>query len=209
MHLFQKVLSASVSALLLTVTLAAQTSYSFDMEDINPATKIPSGWSGQFNEAQKKGYPVKLDSVIKQNGHYSLSIEKGTGDGQFGVVNMRVNPVFSGKTVRLTGYIKTENITDGVAGLWMRIDGSSGPLAFDNMQSRGVKGTTDWQQYSIDLTYNDEEAVDIYIGGLMTGSGKMWIDNLELLVDGKPMAKAPVRKIVLSKAALDTAFNSG
>ena len=188
---------------------AAQTSYSFDMENISPSTKMPSGWSGQFNEAQKKGYPVKLDSVVKQNGRYSLSIEKGTGDGQFGVINMRIEPVFSGKRVRLTGYIKTEDIAEGVAGLWMRVDGSSGVLAFDNMQSRGIKGTTDWQQYSIDLDYNEEEVIDIYIGGLMTGSGKMWIDNLELLVDGKPMAKAPIRKIVQSKASLDTAFSNG
>src|SRR5882762_6420088 len=204
MHPLCKLLPALIIPFALQATVSAQAKYSFDMEEINASTGLPLGWSGQFNEAQKSGYPVKLDSVIKQNGRYSLSIEKGTGDGQFGVTNLYINPVFSGKRVRLTGYIKTENITEGFAGLWMRVDGSSGVLAFDNMQSRGIKGTTDWQQYSIDLAYNEEEAVNIYIGGLMTGSGKMWIDNLELLVDGKPMANAPVRKIVLSKAALDT-----
>ena len=196
-------------SLLLTGCLTAQTGYSFDMEDINPSTKLPSGWLAQFTEAQKKGYPVKIDSVVKKDGRYSLSIEKGIGEGQFGVTNMYIKPVFSGKRIRLTGYLKTENITNGFAGLWMRVDGPNGSLAFDNMQSRGIKGTTDWQQYSIDLDYNEEEAVGIYIGGLMTGSGKMWIDNLELLVDGQPLAKAAPTKKVPVKARLDTAFSNG
>jgi len=195
--------------LLAAATLSAQTSYSFDMESIDPSSGMPWGWSGQFNEAQKRGYPVRIDSIVKQEGRYSLSIERGTGDGGFGVCNMFIKPLFSGKKIRLTGYCKTENITDGFAGLWMRVDGASGMLAFDNMQSRGIKGSTDWQQYSIDLDYNEEEAVGIYIGGLMTGSGKMWIDDLQVLVDGQPLATAPVKKIVVAKAALDTAFNKG
>lgn len=208
MRLLKKTLPAVVVYVLTITTLTAQTSYSLDMESLNPSTHLPSGWSGQFNEEQKKGYPVKLDSVVKQNGRYSLSIEKGTGDGGFGVTNLLVNPVFSGKKIRLTGYIKTENIADGYAGMWMRVDGSAGMLAFDNMQSRGIKGTTDWKQYSIELDYKEEEAVNIYVGGLMTGGGKMWIDNLELTVDGQPLAKAPLKKIVLSKAAMDTVFNN-
>lgn len=111
------------------------------MEAIDPSSKLPSGWSGQFNGAQK-GYPVKVDSVVKQQGRYSLSIEKATGDGGFGVSNMYIKPAFSGARIRLTGYLKTENITEGFAGLWMRVDGPNGALAFDNMQSRGVTGTT-------------------------------------------------------------------
>ena len=196
-------------SLLLTGCLTAQTDYSFDMEVINPSTKMPSGWSAQFTEAQEKGYRVKIDSVVKKDGRYSLSIERGTGDGQFGVTNMYIKPIFSGKRIRLTGYLKTENIANGFAGLWMRVDGPGGTLAFDNMQSRGITGTTDWKQYSIELNYSEEEAVSIYIGGLMTGSGKMWIDDLELLIDGRPLAKAPVKKTLPLKAGLDTVFNNG
>jgi hypothetical protein len=179
------------------------------MEDIDPSTKLPSGWLAHLTEAQKAGYPIKIDSVVKQHGRYSLSIEKGIGAGQFGVSNLYIKPVFSGKRIRLTGYVKTENITNGFAGLWMRVDGPGGAIAFDNMQSRGITGTTDWQQYSIELNYNEEDAISIYIGGLMTGAGKMWMDDLQLLVDGHPLAKAPLKKIVPVKARLDTAFNNG
>ncbi|MBS1566418.1 MAG: peptidase S41, partial [Bacteroidetes bacterium] len=41
------------------------------------------------------------------------------------------------------------------------------------------------------------------------GSGKMWIDDLQLTVDGKSFAKAPARVVIRSGAELDTAFHSG
>ena len=50
----------------------------------------------------------------------------------------------AGKKIRYSGYIKTEGVT-AYAGLWWRVDGESGVLAFDNMSARGPKGTTDWQ----------------------------------------------------------------
>ena len=36
-------------------------------------------------------------------------------------------------------------ITRGYAGLWWRVDGKTAVLAFDNMQNRGGRGTTDWK----------------------------------------------------------------
>jgi len=206
MRLLKKTLTALATVLTAT-TLTAQTSYSFDMENINPSTKIPSGWSLPFPEAQKKAYPVKLDSVVKQGGRYSLSVEKGTGGDGYGLATLGIKPVFSGKKIRLSGYIKTENITTGYAGLWMRVGGDTGVLASDIMESRGIKGTTDWKQYSIDLDYNEDEATTIYIGGLLTGDGKMWLDNIEFTVDGEPLAKAPTKKVVTPKAVTDTAFS--
>ena len=35
------------------------------------------------------------------------------------------------------------------AGLWMRVDKGKDMVAFDNMQDRPIKGTTDWQRYYI------------------------------------------------------------
>src|ERR1700754_4380970 len=125
MQFLLKASPAFILCLLLTGCLTAQTGYNFNMEEIDPSTKLPTGWSGQFSDARNKGYPVKIDSTVKQEGRYSLSIERGTGDGQAGVSTLYIKPVFSGKRIRLTGYIKTENITGGSAGLWMRVDGSN------------------------------------------------------------------------------------
>ncbi len=64
-----------------------------------------------------------------------------------------------------------EEIEDGWGGLWMRVDGRDRKItAFDNMQNRSIKGTTDWSTYSVVLDVS-EEAVDVSFGTLMSGKG--------------------------------------
>jgi erythromycin esterase-like protein len=90
----------------------------------------------------------------------------------------------AGKRVHYSGYIKTEGVTRGFAGLWWRVDGASGVLAFDNMQNRGVTGTTDWKKYELDLPVA-ADAKNINFGALHTGDGTAWFDGLNVELDGK------------------------
>jgi hypothetical protein len=57
-------------------------------------------------------------------------------------------------------------------------------LAFDNMSSRGVKGTTDWARYEIELPVA-ENAVNINFGALFPGDGTAWFDGFTVELDGK------------------------
>jgi hypothetical protein len=65
------------------------------------------------------------------------------------------------------------------------VDGSSGVLAFDNMQDRGVTGTTDWKRYEIELSAA-ADAKNINFGALLTGDGSAWFDGLVVELDGVP-----------------------
>ncbi|MEQ1913381.1 MAG: erythromycin esterase family protein, partial [Vicinamibacterales bacterium] len=91
----------------------------------------------------------------------------------------------AGKKVTYSGYIKTEGVTRGSAGLWWRVDGASGVLAFDNMQSRGATGTSDWKRYVIELPV-DASVKNINFGMLMPGDGAAWFDALTIELDGQP-----------------------
>ena len=92
----------------------------------------------------------------------------------------------AGHHIRFSGYIKTENITNGYAGLWWRVDGDGGKeLAFDNMASRGAKGTTSWTPYEISLDV-PADARKIRFGVLHPGNGTAWFDSLAIEVDGAP-----------------------
>jgi hypothetical protein len=73
------------------------------------------------------------------------------------------------------------------AGLWWRVDGPSGVLAFDNMQDRGVKGTTDWTKFTIELPV-DASVKNINFGALFPGDGTAWFDGLTIELDGKPIS---------------------
>ena len=92
----------------------------------------------------------------------------------------------AGHRIRFSGYIKTENITYGYAGLWWRVDGDVGKeLAFDNMQGRGAKGTTSWTPYAISLDV-PADARAIKFGVVHPGNGTAWFDSLAVEVDGVP-----------------------
>ncbi|WP_133586644.1 hypothetical protein [Sphingobacterium yanglingense] len=53
------------------------------------------------------------------------------------------------------------------------------------MRSRGITGTTDWKEYEITLQLAPDKTEKILIGGLLVGKGKIWLDDLQLTIDGK------------------------
>ncbi len=107
----------------------------------------------------------------------------------------------AGKTVRYSGWIKTENVSSGYAGLWWRVDGANKGeiLAFDNSAARiiegvhaggdgtirGATGTTDWRRYEIELPV-PAGATNINFGLLFNGTGTAWFDSLRVELNGVP-----------------------
>ena len=88
----------------------------------------------------------------------------------------------------------------------MRIDPS---IAFDNMNKKGIKGTTDWTKYEISLAMNPEKTKQIVIGGLLVGKGKMWLDNLNVSIDGKDIKDIKPFERKLYPAEKDKEFDKG
>lgn len=156
-----------------------KTKFDFEFESSTPVGFYTAGASHQ----------VKLDKKIAHSGNQSLLMRYAppppNADG--GAVATAAFPADSaaGKRVRLSGYIKTSQVTQGFAGLWLRIDGPSGVLAFDNMAERGVTGTTDWQRFEIELPVA-AEAKRVVFGALFPANGTGWFDSLKLEVDGAP-----------------------
>ena len=162
----------------------------------------PQGWYFSANP----GYSISLDTVNVQSGQYSVVIESTGEAGNFQPVSIGLSDNYAGQRITLSGYIKTENVTDGYAGLWMRIDPQ---IAFDNMGQRGVTGTTDWKKYEITLTMNPAKTTQIVLGGLLVGKGKMWLDNLSVTIDGKDISEAKIFEKELLPADKDKEFDNG
>lgn len=161
----------------------------------------PLGWTS-FGS---KNYRLSLDSTLVNSGKYSAVIEYKEGVPDFNAWAYTLPHNYPGKEITLTAYIKTENVTEGYAGLWMRIDPE---IAFDNMGKNGVKGTTDWAKYEITLKMNPGKTKQIVIGGLLVGKGKMWLDNFNVSIDGKNIEDLkPLEKDV--PAEKDKEFDNG
>ena len=72
-----------------------------------------------------------------------------------------------GEHVRYSGWIKTAGVSPGYAGLWMRADGPSGMLAFDNMQKPATfEETRTGTEYVLELLIFRRRPVNINFGVL-------------------------------------------
>jgi hypothetical protein len=136
----------------------------FDMQTPTVAMDIVR----TFVTAQDGSYYTTLEPIYQE-----VSRSAQRGQGGFGVATGTFPlKTAAGKHVKYVGYINTDGITRGFAGLWWRMDGENGtkPLAFDNMQDRGATGTTPWTRYeiSIDVPAN---ATNVNFGILHTGDG--------------------------------------
>jgi hypothetical protein len=107
-----------------------------------------------------------------------LKYTSGEADG-FGTIMKDIKPgEFLGKRIKLTGFIKSENIENS-AGMWMRVDGNitGQTLGFDNMQNRPIRGTNDWTRYEIVLDV-PQNAARIFYGVLIAGKGEVWFNEI-------------------------------
>ena len=155
-------------------------------------------------ESGNPKFSIAIDSVIRHSGKYAASIQSIGDSSGFKALGLIIPDNYAGQKITLSGYIKTENVREGWAGLWVRIDPS---IAFDNMKKNGVTGTTEWKKYTITLDLNPVKTRQIVIGALLFGKGKMWVDDLELSIDGKPISELkPLPKL---KSQTDTMFNQG
>ena len=198
-----KYLSPLLCFLFFSLTSIAQEKpilFNLDFESYTDSKALPDGW-GQWGS-----YQMKVDKEVTYSGQHALLIDAGEEGGAFGSVVHKISPNYAGEKITLEGYMKTEDVADGFAGLLLRIDGESGPLEFDNMQNEGIKGNNDWKKYSITLPL-PEEATNIFVAGILVGNGKVWYDDFSVFIDGVRIQEVKTVEKQLSKAKMDTEFD--
>jgi transcriptional regulator with XRE-family HTH domain len=143
------------------------------------------GWSRAGNASES--YIIGLDKTIVKSGESSAFLESIDKKIEgFGTLAQSCSAEkYLGKRVKLTAYIKAENV-ENTAGMWWRVDGKEGKrgLSFDNMHDRPIKGTTEWIKYETTLDVPLESG-NMSFGILMEGTGKLWIDNVSFKVISK------------------------
>ena len=175
--------------------------------EATPEGHLPGGWN---SGKPRTGPPdtISVDDKIVHGGARSVRLERTANSAnEFSTVTKQIPLGLAGKQLELRGFLRTEAV-NGFAGLWMREDGETGFLALDNMEKRGLKGTVDWKEYSIVLPL-DSDATQLCFGVLLSGTGKAWADDLQLLIDGKPIWKAPKAEKLKTALELDHEFDGG
>jgi len=161
--------------------------------------ELPKNWfkSGSKSES----YKVATDSIIFQSGKKSVSIASldSSIEGFETIMQSCSARNFLGTRIKMTGYIKSENVADW-AGMWLRIDSKTPgeSLGFDNMQDRPIIGNSDWTKCEIVMDV-PAESITLKFGALISGTGKIWFDNVtfEILDNASPKVSEELNSLPL------------
>ncbi len=143
--------------------------------------ETPKGWF--VAGSHPRDYEMRVDRDAFHTGKASAHLKSiAAKTSGFGTLMQTFKAdAFRGKRVRMSGYARSKDVSDW-AGLWMRVDGTRGEaLAFDNMQQRPIKATSDWTKYDIVLDV-PAQAEQVACGLLLTGKGEAWMDDLKFEV---------------------------
>jgi len=158
--------------LFLTATIVAALACSFTLQ-----ASAPQGWI--LAGSKPANYDTGVDPQAKYRDASSAYLKSKTpveGEIGFGTLMQSFRAErYLGKKLRLTGFVKSEGV-QGWAGLWMRVDKNFQVVAFDNMENRAIKGTSDWQRYEVVLSV-PKDATGISFGILLAGLGTVWLNN--------------------------------
>lgn len=161
-----------------------------------------SGWAEQSNSIK---YEVNIDKDVYKSGAQSLSIKQVESKGLFTLISYSIPANYVGKKITIKGFLKSENINDGSGGfLWLQnVPSASSGYTY----SSGIDGTKDWELFEVSLPFVDLSAKKFSFGAMLYGDGKLWVDELTILIDDVPIEKASVRQQV--PALLDNEFDDG
>jgi C-terminal processing protease CtpA/Prc len=86
-----------------------------------------------------------------------------------------------GKKIKLTASVKAQVERVGNQGhMWLRVDRENKQMGFfDNMSDRPII-SEEWKEYEISGKVADD-AVMIFFGSIMNGTGQLWLDDFKLL----------------------------
>lgn len=163
---------------------------------------LPTGWTGSPRST------LGLDeNVFHQGNAAGRIIRVGGESGKFSSLTKRLLADITGKKLTFTAWVKSYDV-DGQFGLWMRQDGRAGTVDFVNNHAFGLKGDQGWQEISVSTELVDH-AREISFGLALIGTGTLWIDDVEIEVDGKAYADAPRMQRKLLPLESDTEFDIG
>ena len=184
----EKVISAELSKLL-----------SFETEDFQA---LPEGW--KFDPTGS----VFMDQTTVRSGRGSARLEhQPEQSSAFTEMSLALPVNFVGKSITFRGFLRTEEVS-GYAALWVSEDSIFGPLSFNSTAQRQLKGNNGWTQHSLTIPLSPKTQ-ELTVGVRLVGTGKVWVDDLEWLVDEQAIWQAPFRQRPKTMLELDREFDRG
>ena len=183
--------SSILGTCLVIVACVASTNLSLRPAHAQSSSQVshaPTGWI--LAGSRPANYETGVDRAAVNNGQPSAFLRSTVSNiSGFGTLMQSINAAdYAGKRVRLRAWVKSQDVVDW-AGVWMRVDKGTTPVAFDNMQSRPIKGSESWKMCDVVLDV-PQDATGISFGILLSGTGEAWMNDVtfEVVGDSVPVS---------------------
>ena len=159
------------------------------MEKVSNWQGLPNGWYIGVEQSHN----IVIDTIANRSGKYALFIETtdATPERSNATIWYQIPAKYQGKKIFLKASMKT-GAKDQMISLMLNlcdID-ENGLLKTLDRSWMTNRGTIRWKNYSTKKLSLTDEVKIVVIGVALTGHGKLWADNFEILVDGKKMSIA-------------------
>jgi serine/threonine protein kinase len=130
-----------------------------------------------------KGLAMKADRDIKHGGKASATtINTGADAEPYNWRQDITDGVPTGKTVELTGWVRTKEVNLAAVGVQL-LDVGGRLVAFHTTQNKQeFKGTADWQPFTLRFPV-PKDTVRVGVLAILMGRGQVWFDDFQLVVD--------------------------
>jgi pimeloyl-ACP methyl ester carboxylesterase len=169
------------------ITLSTDFNFGFENGAVG---QLPPGW---VKAGEADLFNIGITTADKHGGNNSLLIEnKVDVDSKAAISIVNIIPAkYIGKQIELRAYLKFKDVTNPY-GLTIRIlDAYGQQLQLKTLQTKRISGTVDWQLYSVKV-FLQPDAQTIQVGASLNGSGKIWVDDMQLLIDDKDISEAKI-----------------
>ncbi len=134
-------------------------------------------------------YSAKFESIFATYALYNDSIEL-----EVGYMERAIPFNYTGDEITLSGYFRFEGYYEETyAGLYMiPMDADGNALDYEQIIFEEFHPDSEWTSFSLDIP-NSVFCDSLDFGSLLVGPGTLWIDDMQLLVDGVSLENVTIR----------------
>lgn len=145
-------------------------------------------------QCEEYGYEFSLDSMVFHSGSRSGRLNFVEPGEYFGCISQSIPFAFQGEEIVFSGFFRKPLLGDeSGAGFYVNLIGTAGEIVGSNIFAiEDSIENLNWRPFEISVE-NSKFADSLDFGTFLIGPGNIWIDDLELQIDGNPIDEGIVR----------------
>lgn len=155
-------------------------------EDVFRVSSPPSGWGKTPVDSARCGYARDGGIAARGTASARIACRSDTAARGFAGYTQKLDAaLLRGRKVTLTAMVRTEAAARG-AYLWIAAEDAQGRMmGLTNPASDPIVGSQEWRQHEVSGVV-PPVAVRLLIGVSLTGSGRLWLDDVRLVAPEGP-----------------------